>query len=50
MGSIRFPNESPEYRAARDALTQAETELTRRIEAVAAQRRQLPPGGEVRED
>ncbi len=50
MASIRFPNESPEYRAARDALTQAETELTRRIEAVAEQRRQLPPGGEVRED
>jgi predicted dithiol-disulfide oxidoreductase (DUF899 family) len=50
MASIQFPNESPEYRAARDALTQAETELTRRIEAVAAQRRQLPPGGEVRDD
>jgi predicted dithiol-disulfide oxidoreductase (DUF899 family) len=50
MGNVRFPNESPEYRAARDALTQAETELTRRIEAVAEQRRQLPPGGEVPED
>jgi predicted dithiol-disulfide oxidoreductase (DUF899 family) len=50
MGSVRFPNESPEYRAARDALTQAETELTRRIEEVAEQRRQLPPGGEIPED
>jgi predicted dithiol-disulfide oxidoreductase (DUF899 family) len=50
MSNVRFPNESPEYRAARDALTQAETELTRRIEAVAEQRRQLPPGGEVPED
>lgn len=47
MGDTRFPNESSEYRAARDALTQAETELTRRIEEVAAQRRQLPPGGEI---
>jgi predicted dithiol-disulfide oxidoreductase (DUF899 family) len=50
MGSVRFPNESPEYRVARDALTQAETELTRRIEEVAAQRRQLPPGGAIPED
>jgi predicted dithiol-disulfide oxidoreductase (DUF899 family) len=50
MASLRFPNESPEYRAARDALTKAETELTRRIEEVAEQRRQLPPGGEVPED
>lgn len=50
MGDTRFPNESSEYRAARDALTQAETELTRRIEEVAAQRRQLPPGGEILDD
>ena len=50
MNIIRFPNESGEYRAARDALTQAETELTRQIEAVAALRRQLPPGGEVPQD
>jgi predicted dithiol-disulfide oxidoreductase (DUF899 family) len=50
MGGVRFPNESPEYRTARDALMQAETELTRRIEEVAAQRRQLPTGGEVPED
>lgn len=50
MTSIRFPNESDEYRAARDALTQAETELTRQVEAVAALRRQLPPGGTVPED
>ncbi len=50
MSSIRFPNESGEYRAARDALTQAETELTRQIEAVAAHRRRLPPGGRIPED
>jgi predicted dithiol-disulfide oxidoreductase (DUF899 family) len=50
MSSARFPNESGEYRTARDALAQAETELTRQIEAVAAQRRRLPPGGEVPED
>jgi predicted dithiol-disulfide oxidoreductase (DUF899 family) len=50
MSNVRFPNESDEYRAAREALTEAETELTRRIEAVAALRRSLPPGGTVPED
>jgi predicted dithiol-disulfide oxidoreductase (DUF899 family) len=46
----RFPNESPEYRAARDALLAEEIELRRRIERVAEQRRALPPGGEVTGD
>ncbi len=49
-GPVRFPNESDEYRAARDALTEAEHELTRAIEAVAAQRRALPDGGVVPRD
>jgi predicted dithiol-disulfide oxidoreductase (DUF899 family) len=44
---VRIPNESPEYRAARTALLAEEIELRRRIEAVAAQRRALPPGGPV---
>jgi predicted dithiol-disulfide oxidoreductase (DUF899 family) len=44
---VRFPNESSEYRAARDALLAEEIELRRHIERVAAQRRALPPGGEV---
>ena len=39
MSDVRFPNESPEYRAARHELTQAETGLTHRIEEVAALRR-----------
>jgi predicted dithiol-disulfide oxidoreductase (DUF899 family) len=46
----RFPNESVEYRRARDRLLEAEIALRRQIEAVAAQRRALPPGGEVPED
>ena len=50
MSNVRFPNESDEYRAARDALTNAETELTRRVEEIAALRRSLPPGGAVPED
>lgn len=48
--SVRFPNESPEYRAARDALLQRELELRQQMEAVAADLRSLPPGGEVPED
>jgi predicted dithiol-disulfide oxidoreductase (DUF899 family) len=46
----RFPNESDEYRQARDALLAEEIELRRHIERVAEQRRQLPPGGEVTRD
>lgn len=46
----RFPNESGTYRAARDRLLEAEMALRRQIEAVAAQRRALPPGGAVVED
>ncbi|HEX7885152.1 MAG TPA: DUF899 family protein [Phenylobacterium sp.] len=44
------PNESAEYRAARNALLAEEIELRRHIERVAAQRRALPPGGEVTAD
>ena len=45
--SARFPNESIEYRRAREALLAEEIELRRHIERVAEQRRKLPPGGEV---
>jgi predicted dithiol-disulfide oxidoreductase (DUF899 family) len=48
--NIRFPGESAEYRAARDALVEREIELRRTTEAVAAARRELPPGGAVPED
>ena len=46
--TFRMPNESTEYRAARNALLAEEIELRRHIERVAVQRRSLPPGGEVR--
>jgi predicted dithiol-disulfide oxidoreductase (DUF899 family) len=42
-----FPNESTEYRQARNALLAEEIELRRQIERVAEQRRRLPPGGAV---
>jgi predicted dithiol-disulfide oxidoreductase (DUF899 family) len=47
---ISFPGESGQYRAARGKLLEQEAELRRFTEAVAAQRRALPPGGEVPED
>jgi len=48
--SITFPNESADYRAARDRLLAKELELRRAMEAVAAERRALPQGGIARED
>jgi predicted dithiol-disulfide oxidoreductase (DUF899 family) len=45
-----FPGESRDYRTARDALLEREVGLRREMEAVAALRRQLPPGGVVPED
>ena len=47
---LRTPNESAEYRAARNALLAEEIELRRHIERVAAQRRALPPGGPMTAD
>ena len=47
---IHFPNESPQYRRARNVLLKQEMELRRQVERVAAQRRALPPGGEIPED
>jgi predicted dithiol-disulfide oxidoreductase (DUF899 family) len=46
----RFPGESSEYRRERDRLLEAEAELRRVTERVAAQRRALPPGGTVPDD
>lgn len=43
--AAHFPNESPEYRKARNALLAEEIELRRQIERVAKQRRALPDGG-----
>ena len=44
---VRFPNESADYRRARELLLVEEIELRRHIERVAEQRRALPPGGIV---
>jgi predicted dithiol-disulfide oxidoreductase (DUF899 family) len=45
-----YPNESAEYRRARNALLAEEIELRRHIERVAQLRRELPPGGEVKRE
>jgi predicted dithiol-disulfide oxidoreductase (DUF899 family) len=50
MEHRRYPNESAEYRGARNALLDEEIALRKHIEAVAAKRRYLPLGGKVPED
>ncbi len=47
---ITFPNESAEYRRARNALLAEEIRLRRHIWRVGEMRRDLPPGGEVTRD
>ena len=50
LHDVRFPGESDEYRRARNELLRAEIGLRRQIDAVSAQRRGLPLGGEVPTD
>jgi predicted dithiol-disulfide oxidoreductase (DUF899 family) len=50
MGELRYPSESKEYRAAREALLKDEQELVARVKAVAEKRRKLPLGGQLKQD
>jgi len=50
MSGLRYPNESREYRDARDRLLKEEQELIDKVKSVAARRRNLPPGGQLKED
>ena len=50
MSELRYPNESAEYRQARDELLEAEKELVAQVKSVAEKRRQLPIGGRLKED
>jgi len=50
MEHLSYPNETAEYRTARNALLDAEMELRRQLERIAAMRRALPPGGALKED
>jgi predicted dithiol-disulfide oxidoreductase (DUF899 family) len=48
--NVHFPAESNEYRRARNELLEAEAEIRRLNEQVAAKRRALPAGGLIKED
>ena len=50
LHASHFPGENAAYRKARDKLLKEEMALRRHTEAVAAQRRKLPPAGKVPED
>src|SRR6202166_970442 len=50
MSEVRYPNESREYRDARDLLLKEEKELIDKVKSVAARRRTLPLGGQLKED
>ena len=50
MSELRYPNESRAYRDARDGLLREEQELIAKVKSVAARRRDLPPGGPLKED
>jgi predicted dithiol-disulfide oxidoreductase (DUF899 family) len=50
MSEPRYPNESREYRAARESLLKDEQQLVDKVKSVAEKRRLLPPGGQLKED
>ena len=50
MRELRYPNESREYRVARDSLLKDEQELVNKVKSVAERRRNLPRGGQLKED
>jgi predicted dithiol-disulfide oxidoreductase (DUF899 family) len=50
MSGLSFPNESISYRAARNELLEKEIALRAEVERVAALRRGLPPGGQLKEN
>jgi predicted dithiol-disulfide oxidoreductase (DUF899 family) len=50
MSELRYPNETREYRDARDALLKEEQALVDQVKSVAEKRRALPRGGQLKED
>jgi predicted dithiol-disulfide oxidoreductase (DUF899 family) len=50
MRSLLYPNESREYRDARESLLIDEQELIGKVKSVAEKRRKLPLGGQLKED
>jgi predicted dithiol-disulfide oxidoreductase (DUF899 family) len=50
MGEPRYPNESTEYREARESLLREEQALVQQVKSIAEKRRGLPAGGTLKED
>ena len=50
MSELSYPDESPEYRKARDELLEEEKALVEKVKLVAEKRRELPLGGRLKED
>src|SRR5438477_12292984 len=50
MSELRYPNESREYRDARESLLKDEQELVDKVKSVAEKRRKLPLGWQLKED
>jgi len=50
MSELRYPNESREYRDARDSLLKDEQDLVDKVKSVAEKRRSLPLGGLLKEN
>ena len=50
MSELRYPNENRAYRDARESLLKDEQELIDIVKSVAERRRNLPPGGQLKED
>jgi len=50
MSELQYPNETRDYREARDRLLEDEQELVDKVKEVAARRRALPLGGRLKED
>jgi predicted dithiol-disulfide oxidoreductase (DUF899 family) len=50
MSELRYPNETRVYRDARESLLKDERELVDKVKDVAQKRRQLPLGGQLKED
>jgi predicted dithiol-disulfide oxidoreductase (DUF899 family) len=50
LSEMPNPSGSPEYRKARDALREEEKTSVEKVKGVTQKRRQLPPGGRLKED
>ncbi len=50
MSELHYPNETAEYRRARNELLEQEKDLVAKVKAVAEKRRQLPLGGRLKDE